>query len=378
MTIFSPYPELSQYADQYNKELLARKSSVRVLAYYYEDPFQDFLTSNKVPDIVIAPSLANQQNKKYFSNLLRFFSLKQLSQKIYPDFLKAATFKRKLFFLPLAFDLPLISFSIDKETEFDPYVLQIKSLYSYSLRSTVQFNPLWNNDFLFYGIQTFNNPFLFDAKGTLQWKENTLNTALGFFKSWIQKTGGTKQALVYKKKYLIDSPFANMAKKYLSFSFMHASTFFRHVQMREKKFSYRWLANKRNIFVLYAPIYAAIPKNSTHKKEAHDFLAWLLEESVQKELILKNEQRNLVYFGFLQQFSSLSRINNIFFSEHYAELFGRLPPKEDLIFPSASPTYWSDFQKKVITPWLLSYFAGPPEQSLSSAIREWTMQSLPK
>ncbi len=384
VTLWTNRPEIAAYVEEFN----ATHNLIKVEIEYKEFPGRE-LASNETPvDLVFDEFLNSFNTVSLFLSLDSMFKNQELdSTHFYKELLSKGVFEEHQILLPVSFNLPLIYFSKDLESEYIvPFFMDIKALEKASAAvrdgssksfAKEGFSPLWSKESIFQ-TAVLNNSDFRQLNTILSWNEDNLEKTVSFIKDWVETTnGGFVQEKEFEEKFLYDPTPKLINNGRIGFAYSDINSFFTLPPEKRENLEFRWLSSESMVHALNTILFTGIPKKAGHKKEAMAFLTWFFKAETQKKLLEASMHKRIRIFGIGQGFSSLKTVNNAELPKIYPALMGHIPPESALVFPAPVPENWPVIKEQIIKPWLFEKITveNPPNKTLKDAILEWERQN---
>jgi len=358
--IWTDHPEVALYGEYFNTV----QNKYKVTVKYFEFPSQELEKTNNPPDIIVGSWLKNSSTETYFRSLDSLFGAKKLSRSVfYPRLLAIGRIDRNQFLLPVAFNIPALIFSRDREHNISsPFTIgfdEVKTLSkNYNTMTSnaytrMGFSPLWNNNFLLTAAVLFDVSFR--EADPLAWDSTALNSSTDFIYNWTHEINTNHQMEEdFTFKYFFEPPEKLIQSGRILFSYMESRELFTLSGDSKNNLDFRWIMEKDMIPITEDLVFLGIPKKAKSRQAASAFVRWFFQTENQRLLLeyCKANRINENIFGICDGFSALSPVTEQIFPHFYPELLGRMPPSEYFMPPNALPANWSVIKERVILPYL--------------------------
>lgn len=369
-------PDIAFFAEQFN---VAQKQE-KIICLYAPN-CREYLIQAQIPDLIVDWNIQDTIKKVEYKNLSSTIGSKS---RYYKGLLNLGKVRGKQFFMPLAFNLPLLAYrhapgvpefatslTFDELAEISSK-FNAQNNYEYS---KIGFSPLWDKRALYDAYRANGVEFVSQSEGfyvnqiSLAKAEEKVNAWVGaiipdlnreqFFRDKYRNTPGYKLINDYKT----------------TFFYYQTNDFFQIPTENLNNLYFSWLSNKNKIMANEDFLLAAIPREAQNSKGAKAFLKWLLSDATQKELLNKKNQVGYNSFGLCEGFSPIKKINQILYPTIYKNFQkNQMPLESEIIFPSSIPLGYSFAKVEVIEPWLEAKLYGKNEMDLSFELDRWIKQ----
>ncbi len=384
VTLWTNRPEIAAYVEEFN----ATHDLIKVEIEYKEFPGKELAKAETPVDLVFDEFLNSSETASLFGSLDSMFKNQELDSSLfYDELLKKGVSEEHQILLPVSFNIPLIYFSKDLESEYIvPFFMDIKSLEKASAviregssKSFKQegFSPLWSKESIFQ-TAVLNNSDFRQLNTILSWNEDNLEKTVSFVKEWVETAnGGFTEEKEFEEKFLYDPMPKLINKGRIGFAYSDINSFFTLPPEKRENLDFRWLSSGSKVYALNTLLFTGIPKKAVHKREARAFLSWFFQTDTQKKLLQASMHKRIRIFGIGQGFSALKTVNNAELPKLYPALMGHIPPENALVFPAPVPENWPVIKEQIIKPWLFERITSEDSQSktLKDAILEWERQN---
>lgn len=371
--------EIAPYIELFNKE----NPEKAVLIY------QNRLdgSGEREGDVVIGEYLERRDMKKRYKSLDSLFDRGVLKEKdFYEPLLEAAREDRRLFMLPVSFNLPLIMFARENGAYIkEEYSLTLEELSEFAtaynkinekgIIERLGFCPLSNEDFLYTAVKSADVDFTF-SNGNLNFNEEKLSSAIHRLRKWSENASGSSEDerdFIYKYLTVNDAKQAQGGKVLAVFT-----TSDKYFSLNDDELSaldFRYLKGREKIHAEEACIMLAVSKKTRQKKAAEKFIAWFFNEKTQKELLLRHFNMKLDErdFGIAGGLSSLKKVNEEVMPSFYPELLQNELNENEFVIDIPNVKDWARVKYKVVLPFINeAIFTEMPSKLLSERYREYT------
>jgi len=372
-------PELIAYAEAYNAE-----SEYKVEVVYSAEPAKELADGKCTADLVIAPYLNSKQVTDSLMPLDNLFTESVLDRdSFYLEALEQGRTEKGQVALPVSFNIPVFlfrsgevkhsvsSFNLDSNS-FAVICSEFNSSKTSYRKSS--FSPLWDNRIPFFFALLSDNNFYESENGKFTVNDVQLENRLQFMRGLISRFSGDFDGERYfREKFLYMPQLELLEKRRIFFSFSDVASFSNIPESSRRNLNFRFYLNEKNrIAVCENMLYAAIPGKSGNSKGAGDFLAWMMNEKVQTEMLGNAENRKIRGFGIAGGFSSLKGVNEKSFPKLYPFMVGHIPTEEILSFPVPCPPDFDRLRDEAIIPWLYTQTGQPSTTSdLMDTVDSW-------
>ena len=380
--LWSNHPESVIFAETYN----ATQSRYRMELVYISDLDEALLVNEERPDVIIGDYLGNRATWQYFRPLDSLLGRNSIDEDwFYADLLSLGRNNRRQLLLPVAFNLPAMSFLRSQaEPEFDfsvtlDQIRQSGSQFNQSIGdrySHIGFSPRWNPAVLYVGTLLLGADFAETRTGDLRWNEQALEHVISYFADWVDtENGGAENEDAFSRRYIYDPDYQLLQRERIRYAYTSSDAYFLESASRRRDLDFRWLADGTMIPVLDDILFAAISTESRVPRGAQDFLRWFFQPATQQILLEEMSRKRALAFGIGGGLSALISVNEQHLPAVYPQLLGRIPPTERLRFPSQSPQHWDRLRVEVIEPWLVDRLTNDSIEPLAERVRVWRLQA---
>ncbi|MBN2627843.1 MAG: hypothetical protein JXA95_14335 [Spirochaetales bacterium] len=367
LTVMTDQKDMILIAEYFN----ASQDRIRLVLTYDDYISYDDVIRDK-PDLVIGKDLNNPL-------FIEGFSPVTPEKGIYPVLLRNGNAEGVTTLLPLAFDLPVIVYRRGEAAL--PFMMDGEDLKregsarnreKESLFTHMGFSPLWNSDFLYWYLSSQNIRFY--GEGVFQYDQEKLTEGIDSIRDWVSESNvSLEREKSFSDKYRYIPDYKLLQKGLIDFVPMMFSEYSALPGKETVSLTYSWFGNGERITPLNG-VFAGIPLDSDRKKEGEEFLAWLLSEKGQKDLI---RYKGIVSPGFalFDKFSSRESINRLFLPDAFpGKLNDRIFLSEQIGGLPWEPENWSAIRQQVLAPWLEDILWDNGVLPLSSYYKEWQLQ----
>jgi len=383
LTLWTNRPEFTDYIEVYNTE----QEEYRIEIIYKESPAYAIIHENEHPDIVAGEFLKSTNVINSFSDLEPMFEEGMITRSdIYPSLLQLGKRGEELLLLPVSFRLPILFFNKNRLGEdLAAFTLSLEDIKQITAefneeskprRPVMGFSPRWSAEFMYICTLLLGTGFGENSNGQLIWNNQKLLDSINFFRTWSEEINGGRELEDYfKGKYFYDPDFKLLLNERIILSYRDLRSFFSIPKEKRENLDFRYIGEEDKIPVLEDMVFMGIPKKSSNKKAAQTFLAWFYQIENQKKCLATSHFKRTRTFGIADGFSSLSEINEKELPGYYSELGGRIPRKENLLFPEPLPSNWKRIKEEVLEPYLLKE-AGRDQEigGFETELQRWILQ----
>ncbi len=384
VTLWTNRPEIAAYVEEFN----ATNDTIKIEIEYRDAPGTELASTQTPVDLVFDEYLNSSRNAPLFESLDSLFKNQNIDPSLfYKDLLDLGTIEEHTILLPVSFNLPLIYFKKGMESEFiEPFFMNIGNLRKVSAHINESssksftregFSPLWSKESI-YQLAVLNNVEFRQIGNILSWNDENLEKAVSSIKEWIETVNkGMDAEKEFEEKFLYDPMPKLINQGRIAFAYSDINSFFSLPPEKRENLDFRWLSSGDKVYALNSILFAGIPKNAEHKKEAELFLSWFFKTETQEKLLEASMHKRIRIFGMGQGFSSLKRVNNAELPKLYPALMGHIPPENAIVYPSPVPENWPVIKDQIIKPWLLEKVTNedPQNPELKDAITHWEKQN---
>ena len=239
------------------------------------------------------------------------------------------------------------------------------------------FSPLWSKESI-YQMAVLNNTDFKQLGNILSWNDENLEKTVSSIKDWIKTVNkGMDAEREFEEKFLYDPMPKLINQGRIAFAYSDINSFFTLPPEKRENLDFRWLSSGDKVYALNSILFAGIPKNAEHKKEAGVFLSWFFKTETQEKLLEASMHKRIRIFGIGQGFSSLKTVNNTVLPKLYPALMGHIPPENAIVYPFPVPANWPVIKDQIIKPWLLEKITAedPQNRELKDAVTNWERQN---
>ena len=386
--LWTNIPEVAAYVEIFN----ASQTDYRVELVYAESPGDYYrLSSESAPDIVISEDLASNSIIPAFEALDKIIEDGLFDPTgLYPDLYSLGCRDGVPYVLPVSFNIPAVMYKQDSVlTETDSILISPEELKTeseaFNSRSSdrfrvLGFDPSWEPEFMLYNAFISGSDFSETLDGSLIWNESRLAESNEFCRDWTENVnGGYRETDDFTLTYCYDPGYKLLNAERIGFYFTTLREFYSIPAEDRSSLDFKWLGSEESLPVSEDIVYAGIPKKSSKKKTARQFIIWLLDKDTQKNLLESTQFKQTRGSGICGGLSSLQAVNELVMPEYYRILIGKVPPAEYFSFPANLPSYWPVLRTDVIIPWLKDQSSGEPEMGpLADILKTWTLQEKKK
>ena len=384
VTLWTNRPEIAAYVEEFN----ATNDTVKIEIEYRDSPGTELVSAQTPVDLVFDEYLNSSQTAPLFGSLDSLFKNQSIDPSLfYEDLLDLGTLEEHTIFLPVSFNLPLIYFKKRLESEYiEPFFMNVDNLKKASSlinRSSTKsftregFSPLWSKESI-YQMAVLNNTDFKQLGNILSWNDENLEKTVSSIKDWIKTVNkGMDAEREFEEKFLYDPRPKLVNQGRIAFAYSDINSFFTLPPEKRENLDFRWLSSGDKVYALNSILFAGIPKNAEHKKEAGVFLSWFFKTETQEKLLEASMHKRIRIFGIGQGFSSLKTVNNTVLPKLYPALMGHIPPENAIVYPFPVPANWPVIKDQIIKPWLLEKITAedPQNRELKDAVTNWERQN---
>jgi len=383
VVVWTDRPELAAYLELFNSE----QSEYFAELEYHEDPLRLLRTTSREPDIIIARLPTDIRSADRFRVLDSVLESAGGAGRFYSDLLKTGQINGRLLFIPLSFDLPLISFkhpsASGTQSSDDIYIGldEIRERGAQFNRGSgerpthIGFSPRWDHEFLYLFARLHGLEFHHSGLESFGWNRDLPARIGEELALWVNEiNGGLDTEHQFERRYLNDPKQQLLIRERILFAYNTASGFALQPAAFRYELEFRWPTQEGRLPVLDEIVHIGIPR-AGNTTGAETLAAWLLDPANQERIIVDSLRKRLRSFGIAGGFSSLISVNESVFPRHYSYLSGRIPPPEHLQFPNRLPSYWPDLRAAVILPFFHDQATGVRgADSLESRLQTWLLR----
>ncbi|THB67704.1 MAG: hypothetical protein D6B26_01355 [Spirochaetaceae bacterium] len=375
INILTSEPILFVYAEYFN----AHNNSLHVNVRYDDDPIKFLNSPGEAPDIIIQPDPAGT----FQTGLFHRIPVTQ-DRNTYPQLINQFKYFSKETMLPLAFSLPAIVWHGDRPGNDLPLTIGLKQLGELHTGEEIGgqfrylgFSPTWNKAMPLWYLHASGLQMAFTREGVPAWDSKQLETAAMQLRDWSSEHIGEPGLLQkFDETYLYAPYYALLREDRIGYYPVNLGTHLALPPYLRRELDFAWFGSNGRVPVI-SILYAAIPKQSKHRKLAAEFLQWLIHPENQQQLMEFTISQELEIFGFFGRLSSSININEQIIPRMHPELTGKAPVASRLIFPPPLPHYWRELEQDVIAPFLQDVIlqkVNPDNSNLESRIKLWLSQ----
>lgn len=383
IVVWTDRPELAAYLELFNAE----QSRFFAELKYQPNPLRVLRTTEEEPDLIISVLPTDTRSSDRFRPLDSLLEAVGGSQEFYTELLQAGRVGQQQLFIPLSFDLPVITFkrppAPDGEDSDDIYIEHEEirrrgaqfNRYSGGRPTHMGFSPRWNPEFLYLYARLNGLEFRHSGSEDFSWESGLPEIIGRELADWIEEANqgvGTEQQ--FERRYLNDPQQQLLIRERILFAYDTISGFAVQPAAFRAELEFRWPMQNGQVPVLDEIVHLGILR-SGNTTGAEELARWLLDPQKQELMIRDTLRKQLRNFGLAGGFSSRASVNEGVFPRHYPYLSGRIPPPEHLLFPGRLPSYWPDLREAVILPYLQDQ-AGRAGSggSLESRMQAWLLR----
>lgn len=362
--------EFVSIAELYN----ASQDKARLVVHFQEEPAKNLSAKNsEKPDILAGSCLSAEMENKSFARLNSMLKKNgPLGQSsFYPALLQSGRLGDNQYLIPVSFNLPaLVFYSENYESLQDAAMLSFDDIKSLSQKFNSQrkdgvwnsmgFGPLWSADFL-YLIFKDAGVFFNVGANSISYTENLFLKTSDFVRDWIQQVnGGAKNEQDFAFKYLYMPFYSQVQSGRCLFSYATSRQILSLPKDRVHDLDFRWICNDNRIQIEDDYVSVGIYAKSKNKAAAKKFIAWLMSEYTQKQILDRKAQMNLATndFGIAGGFSALQSVTERLFPLYYRSLLSNTPVADRLCAPQKFPSDWARVKSAAVEPFILDSVGG--------------------
>lgn len=382
VTVWTDSSEIIAYSEVFN----ATRSDIKVVVRHRSDLVASLRNAITPPDLIIGSYLATSTVMSQMSATDQLISRSALSREdFYPEFLALGKWNDRQVLLPVSFDLPMIvslsDGSLNRTTAFIVSADELRdaaadfNVLSGNRFTHVGFSPRWDGRFLALFVRMSGAGFREGADGTPEWDHDRLIAATDRLSDWIVEANRSRALdAAFSERYLYDPLRVLLDRGRIAFVYKTASEYFEQNDLQRRTTRFSWPAENR-IPVPDSVRMAGIPDRAANRAGAEQFVVWLLNADVQKNLLERARERRMRSFGIAGGFSALIQLNEDWFPNFYPELLGMMPQESELSFPNRLPRNWSAIVDEVVIPWVDDVVTGKNgDGSFDERLKTWLLR----
>ncbi len=341
------------------------QSEYKVVVEYRENPAEAVINAKEQPDIVISSWLKGKAARAKFDDISHLLSDDRIRKSsFYPELLNLGNINGQQYFLPISFNLPIIIFASKNndliKNDFTLSLDEIKEAcqsfnkLKKSSYSKMGFSPLWSDDFLYMTAKGFNAAFV-EGDKFFSWNDPELRRAIEYVRNWSTTVNTSpKHEEEFKFKYLYDLPHVFIKNDRCLFYYVSSEELFSIPQEKLEDIDFRWLSFDGKTPLKDDILYAGICNESKNQKAAEAFFEWIFNEGVQKQLLERSNEMDLMVssFGFAGGFSALREVTEKLLPKYYPLLLAHLPQTKNVYIPRVLPSNWLSLKNDLLIPYL--------------------------
>ena len=378
--------EVASYVEFFN----ISQDEYKIIVEYKENPAQEILKSNVLPDIVIAPWLKGNATRNKFKKLDNLVKEKIDANNFYDELLKLGYIDESQYLLPVSFNLPTLIFSIsNKHMLENNFTISFDDIKKIALNVNTKkgkaynkmcFAPRWEREVLYITMQALSVNFK-ESDDLFSWDENNLKNAISYLKEWTKSVNETSEKEdEFKFKYLYDAPYLLVNNGFCTFYYMPTDTLFSLPKEKMQNLDFRYLQFNETIPCQDDILYAGIIDTCKNYKASEAFLQWFYSIDTQKDILKRKIYESLLIkeFGIAGGFSALKPITEKVFPQYYPLLLSHLPQNQSLKTPHILPNNWKILKDEIIFPYITeaSFYSSDDNSNkkvldLKKRITEW-------
>lgn len=370
--------DVAFFAEQFN----AVQNKEKILFLYFDDT-RESLNLDQIPDIIIDHNIIDIHGR---INLKDLSSTLGNKKRYYKGLLNCGKIHNRQRFVPLSFNLPILSYKHTQGNneyppfldlhEIEKYASPLNQATRYEYKS-IGFSPFWDLEALYMAYRLLG--LQFSTKNELfSFPQEILTQSHEKVQKWLEKlVPDLLMEEFFRDKYRNTSGDRLIQEELVRFFFYTTNSYFKTTPQVQKENLFSWLSLQNQVLAIEDFLYAAIPNNANNSRGAKKFLKWLLSEKTQKFLIDKKIEIGYESFGLCDGFSPLKAVNEKKLSSLYpAFALSPIPKEEQIIFPKSMPIGYPQAKKQVIEPWLYKNLLGTNEMDLGFEINRWVNQQI--
>ena len=196
---------------------------------------------------------------------------------------------------------------------------------------------------------------------SISYTENLFLKTSDFVRDWIQQVnGGAKNEQDFAFKYLYMPFYRQVQSGRCLFSYATSRQILSLPKDRVHDLDFRWICNDNKIQIEDDYVSVGIYAKSKNKAAAKKFIAWLMSEYMQKQILDRKAQMNLATndFGIAGGFSALQSVTERLFPLYYRSLLSNTPVADRLCAPQKFPSDWARVKSAAVEPFILDSVGG--------------------
>lgn len=359
--IWTNKADFVSYCEVFNNS----QDKYKVIVEYKENPADAIINTEYPPDIVIGPWLKGKAAIGKFKKINNLFDSEKIEKtNFYPELLNLGSVSGNQYLLPVSFNLPMIIFSSAMKSQIkEGFTISTDEMREASLvfnksnkgsYSRMGFSPRWFDDFLYITAKGFHASF--EEENTFfTWNDRALQSAISYIINWSKEVNSSARIEdEFKFKYLYDSPYSLVRNGRCLFYYVSSDELFSTPQKQLENIDFRWLNFNGKTPLDDAVLYAGICDNAKNKKAAEAFFIWFFNEDIQKQLLDRSHQMNLMVssFALAGGFSGIRQVTEKLLPRYYPLLLSHLPQTETFYAPHILPSNWIKLKKEIVIPYL--------------------------
>mgnify|MGYP002857033746 CR=1 FL=1 len=348
----------------------ASQDKVRLLVHYQDELIKSFGSAkgSDKTDLLAGSFLQQGMEKKCFASLDSLFKKNGPldANSFYPALLQSCQLNKKQYLVPVSFNLPaLVFYSQNYEILKDYPMLSFDDIKSLSQKFNAQtkdgsytsmgFGPLWSQEFL-YLIFKDSGVYFNAREDSIVYTENAFSKSVDFTREWIESVNGSaKNEQDFAFKYLYMPFYSQVQSGRCLFSYANSRQIFSLPKDQIHELDFRWICNNNKIQIEDDFVSIGILSNSKNKAAAKKFIAWLMSEYTQKQILDRKAAMNLSTdsFGIAGGFSALQNITERLFPLYYRALLSNTPLSDRLCAPQNFVSDWAKIKSMAVEPFIL-------------------------
>lgn len=403
IVILTDSPEMLVAVELFNASHTNDFAEIHFEANLATDLAERLADKKLAPSLVLGSGLNSSAVSGFFQPIDSFLSQRSaIKKEFYPGLLRGGVIDGRQIFLPISFNLILVSNSKPNgESGSEPGNAPVITMEEIGRRARefnspdgskekMGFSPSWpDNNFLFQWVDLSGAGFTEnqgrnqrqDADGRtlpLTWNDDGLDKALSSLSAFIADTNGNPERQdSFEFKYLFAPGYRNVESGKILFTALRSDSYFLLPMLDRSRLEFRYFSESGQLAIDESIRYAGIPKRAPQGKAAGRFLAWFYSADTQRQILEKASSLRLSesQFGVAGGFSSIIKVTETVLPEFYPDMADHLPPSTFLEAPRPMPPRWEQIKRDTLLPWLRSAASGgvavPASGSLTAALSTW-------
>lgn len=331
--------------------------SFKPILFSYRPNISSSDISQNTHQIIIAKNISYLSSYFKSSNLFIPF-LSEPYQKLIPKILPKILNKK---IIPLNFNVPIVLYHKNNNL---PKAISLSFIenpqgefYSSKPNSPqyLFFSPFINEKFLWYWSEINEIKWQKSFYNQLSWNEKNLQDFLDKVSLYYEKeTYSQHQQFIQKYSYLGE---ANLIlQDYNKFLFSDLNNWINYY-LEGDPISFSFIKNQNKIVVMEQDItYMALPLLSSLDTTIKQFIGWITSEEGQISIIKNLKINSPYYYGFLNGFSFLSKINMSSIQNEFPYLLGKVPDISEIVITNPLPISRERLFENIFYPWIRKRF----------------------